>query len=61
MLWDFKTKWSCVSNKMILSGSDFEMLQQFNCTILFLDNKKNNRCIAKHNIAKKKTLTTTKH
>ena len=40
MLWDFKTKWSCVSNKMILSGSDFEMLQQFNCTILFLDNKK---------------------
>lgn len=40
MLWDFKTNWSCVSNKMILSGSDFEMLQQFNCTILFLDYKK---------------------
>lgn len=40
MLWDFKTKWSCVSNKMILSGSDFEILQQFNCTILFLDDKK---------------------
>lgn len=39
MLWDFKIKWSCVSKEMILCGSDFEMLQQFSWTMLFLDNK----------------------